>query len=153
MNVREEFLVLVHLLRAVISCYYCQNQCLKREDGLFLFLSIWKPHVYSIYCNRKEAKWSEWVANELVIYFSVYWCEMTSQSVCRPNNEVSRGQEVKGRWMRALTPADPAECAREGQKMKQPSLLAGSCSHSQFLSCRGFCFSSLGERESKSGRW
>lgn len=31
-----------------------------------------------------------------MIYSSVYRHELTSQFVCRPNNEVSGGQEVKG---------------------------------------------------------
>lgn len=49
-----------------------------------------------------------------MIYSSVYGHELTSQFVCRPNNEVSGGQEVKGCRSRALTPADPADCARKG---------------------------------------
>lgn len=49
-----------------------------------------------------------------MIYSSVYRHELTSQFVCKPNNEVSGGQEVKGCWIRALTPADPTDCAHKG---------------------------------------
>lgn len=79
------------------------------------------------------------MANELVIYLSVCWCELTPQSVCRHNNEVSRGQEVKGCWMHRLWPLPtPLSAHVKERKMNRPSLLAGSCSHSQFLLYWGF---------------